>query len=495
MLTYLKLIRIQNLAMLAFMQLLFHFTFLKKATYTPLTADNNFLAMTSFQLVILVLATVLIAAAGYVINDIMDQETDAIANKRIVGKLISEKKAYNFYFILNITGVLLGFYVSNAVGKPSFSALFIIVTALLYLYATTLKQIAVVGNIVVAALLAFSILILGIFDLVPTTYSDNQELMEHVFKILTDYAIFAFIINLLREIVKDVEDFDADAKTGIATLPVLIGKKKTMRIVFCLSFVPILLLAYYLKENLFQYDFVVYYALLFIIAPLLFFTIKSWNSNTQQEFKYLNRLLLCITILYLMLKEKLQQKRIILASGSPRRQQFFKELDIDFEVQLKEVNEDYPKNLKAEEITNFLAQLKANAFTVSAANEILITSDTIVWHKNKALGKPKNDAEALDMLQSLCGTSHEVITSVCFKTINGDDVFFEKTKVYFKSLTDEALRYYIKKYKPLDKAGAYGIQEWIGLVGIEKIEGSYANVVGMPINKVYDKLLSYATSN
>ncbi len=193
-----------------------------------------------------------------------------------------------------------------------------------------------------------------------------------------------------------------------------------------------------------------------------------------------------------MLKEKLQHKRIILASGSPRRQQFFKELDINFEIQLKEVEEIFPENLQAEEITNFLAELKANAFTNVASNEIIITSDTIVWHENKALGKPKNYDDAFAMLKSLCGKAHEVITSVCFKTATGSEIFFEKTKVYFKNLSDEALHYYIKNYQPFDKAGAYGIQEWIGLVGIEKIEGSYANVVGMPIDKVYDKLLEYA---
>lgn len=171
-----------------------------------------------------------------------------------------------------------------------------------------------------------------------------------------------------------------------------------------------------------------------------------------------------------MLKEKLQNKRIILASGSPRRQQFFKELDINFEIQLKEVEEIYPENLQAEEITNFLAELKADAFTNIAKNEIIITSDTIVWHQNKALGKPKNYDDAFAMLQSLCGNMHEVITSVCFKTVNGNNTFFEKTKVFFKDLSDDALQYYLKKYQPLDKAGAYGIQEWIGLVGIEKIE-------------------------
>lgn len=193
-----------------------------------------------------------------------------------------------------------------------------------------------------------------------------------------------------------------------------------------------------------------------------------------------------------MLQNKLQHKRIILASGSPRRQQFFRELDIHFEIQLKEVDEVYPSHLQAEEITNYLAELKANAFTDVSENEIIITSDTIVWFKNQALGKPKDYKDAFQMLQSLCGNMHEVITSVCFKTSAGNDVFFEKTKVYFKNLSDDALHYYLEKHKPFDKAGAYGIQDWIGLVGIEKIEGSYANVVGMPIDKVYEKLLEYA---
>lgn len=196
-----------------------------------------------------------------------------------------------------------------------------------------------------------------------------------------------------------------------------------------------------------------------------------------------------------MLKNKLQHKRIILASGSPRRQQFFKELDIDFKIQLKEIDEVYPENLQAEAITNFLAELKADTFTHIASNEIIITSDTIVWHNGKALGKPNTNNDAFIMLQSLCGKTHEVITSVCFKTANGKDTIFEKTKVHFKKISDEALHYYIERYKPFDKAGAYGIQEWIGLVGIDKIEGSYANVVGMPIDKVYNKLLEYAETD
>jgi septum formation protein len=193
-----------------------------------------------------------------------------------------------------------------------------------------------------------------------------------------------------------------------------------------------------------------------------------------------------------MLREKLQHKRIILASGSPRRQQFLRELDIDFTIQIKEVEEIYPNDLQASEITIFLAELKANAFDLLGKNEVLITSDTIVWHENKALGKPKDAQEAFEMLQSLSGKTHEVITSVCFKTKNSLETITETTKVTFNSLSDEAIRYYIETYKPFDKAGSYGIQEWIGLVGIAKIEGSYTNVVGLPVDKVYKKLVEYA---
>ena len=190
-----------------------------------------------------------------------------------------------------------------------------------------------------------------------------------------------------------------------------------------------------------------------------------------------------------MLKNKLQKYKLILASGSPRRQQFFKDLDLDFEIRLKEIEEIFPPELKAEEITNYLAELKANAFEGELQpNEILITSDTIVWHKNKALGKPKDAQDAFDILKSLSNATHEVITSVCFKTNTETTLMYEVTKVTFNELSDEAIRYYIENYKPFDKAGAYGIQEWIGFVGVSKIEGSYANVMGMPTDKVYEYL-------
>ena len=193
-----------------------------------------------------------------------------------------------------------------------------------------------------------------------------------------------------------------------------------------------------------------------------------------------------------MLKAKLQKYKIILASGSPRRQQFFKDLDLDFEIRLKDIEEIYPDDLQGVEITNYLAQLKANAFDGEiAGNEILVTSDTIVWLNSKALGKPKNYDDAFAILKSLSNETHEVITSVCFKTIDKTETIFEVTKVTFNTLSDEAIRYYLDNYKPFDKAGAYGIQEWIGLVGITRIDGSYTNVVGLPTEKVYQYLSKY----
>lgn len=185
--------------------------------------------------------------------------------------------------------------------------------------------------------------------------------------------------------------------------------------------------------------------------------------------------------------------KIILASGSPRRQQFFKDFDLkehfDFEIRLKEVDEIYPDHLKAEEITNYLAELKAQAFDGELLDhEILVTSDTLVWLNGKALGKPKDYSDAVIILKSLSNATHEVITSVCFKTTTKTETIFEVTKVTFNTLSDDSIRYYLDNYKPFDKAGAYGIQDWIGLVGISKIEGSYTNVVGLPTEKVYNYL-------
>lgn len=193
-----------------------------------------------------------------------------------------------------------------------------------------------------------------------------------------------------------------------------------------------------------------------------------------------------------MVSNTLKEYKIILASGSPRRQQFFKDLGLNFEIRLKDIEEIYPDTLQGIEITNYLAQLKADAFANELKEkELLITSDTIVWLDKKALGKPKDFDDAFRILKSLSKVTHEVITSVCFKTITKTDTIFDITKVTFNELSDADIQYYLESCKPFDKAGAYGIQEWIGLIGITKIEGSYTNVVGLPTEKVYQYLSKY----
>lgn len=283
---FLKLIRFQNLLMLAFMQIVFRFGFL-------IIATNGYFALSNFQFALLVLSTVCIAAAGYVINNIMDQENDAIAKpkSRIVGVTISESTAYNIYVAFNITGVGIGFYLSNVIERPSFASIFILTAALLYIYSTSLKQITIVGNLIIASLLSLSILILVFFDLIPATFEGNQEQMRTVFKVLLDYAIFAFIINFIREIVKDMEDLDGDTASGVKSLAVLIGISKVTKIVFFLTLLAIGLLLYYINEKLLLHDYILYYALFFIIGPLLYFALKIWSAKTKQELHHLSTVL------------------------------------------------------------------------------------------------------------------------------------------------------------------------------------------------------------
>ena len=191
-----------------------------------------------------------------------------------------------------------------------------------------------------------------------------------------------------------------------------------------------------------------------------------------------------------MLREKLSDYNVILASGSPRRQNFFKELDIPFKIDVRPVEEIYPDHLKGAQITEYLAELKSDAFQDLKENEIVITSDTIVWFEDKALGKPKDYKEAFEMIKSMSGKPHKVYTSIFIKSKRFRKVFYDKTEVWFKELTESEIEYYLTTCKPYDKAGGYGIQEWIGLIGIEKIQGSYFNVVGLPVHKLYKELIS-----
>jgi len=284
---FLKLIRYQNLLLLALMQLIFRFSFSK--------LQNIPLALADWQFGLLVLSTVLIAAAGYVINDIFDQDTDNDnkPEKVIVGKTISETKAYNIYAVLNIAGVAIGFYLSNVILKPSFATIFILVAAALYIYATSLKQMLLLGNIVVALLLSFSVIIIGVFDIFPATDEGNQQFMANLFSILLDYALFAFIINFIREIVKDLEDVNGDYNQGMKTLPIVLGISRTSKLVSIFSFIPIVVLLSYINEYLIANDLYIaaIYGFVFVLGPLILFAIKMWTAKSQKDFHALSTLL------------------------------------------------------------------------------------------------------------------------------------------------------------------------------------------------------------
>lgn len=282
---FLKLIRYQNLMMLAFMQVIFRYGFFK--------FQNIPLALADWQYGLLVLSTILLAAGGYVINNIYDQETDSVnkPNNVIVGRSISETQAYNLYFALTVSGVAIGFYLSNVIQKPGFASIFILIAATLYLYASSLKQMLLIGNIVVALLLSFSVIIIGIFDLYPATVLENQQQMKIFFSILLDYAVFAFMINILREMIKDIEDMDGDYNQGMNTLPIAIGKLRTCKIIFVLSIIPVLSILLYINKYLLDLLWVTIYMLLFVCGPLILFTVKMLKANTKKDFHFLSLLL------------------------------------------------------------------------------------------------------------------------------------------------------------------------------------------------------------
>jgi septum formation protein len=183
---------------------------------------------------------------------------------------------------------------------------------------------------------------------------------------------------------------------------------------------------------------------------------------------------------------------IILASASPRRQELLKGLGFSFKVKPIDADESFPSQLKAQEIPLYLAEKKANAYPESLNdNELLITSDTIVWCEGNVLNKPLDFAEGKRMLESLSGKMHEVFTAVCLKSASKQTTFFECSKVFFRNLKTHEIEYYLEHYKPYDKAGSYGVQDWIGYIAIDKIDGSFYNVMGLPVKKLYEELIKF----
>lgn len=284
---FLKLIRYQNLILLALMQLVFHFGFLKK--------QLPVLGLTDWQFLLLVLSTICIAGGGYLINAVFDKNIDKINNpeKVIIDKHISEASAYNYYIILNVIGVGIGFYLSNLIEKPSFTGIFIVIAGTLYLYASSLKKSLLIGNFIIAIILATSVLIVGILDLLPMITSENQQGLGSLFKILIDYAVFAFLIVLIREIVKDFEDIEGDLDYGAKSLPIVLGDKKAKMILSVLLVIAAILLIWYSFVYLFEND--LYLAVLYIfgliLAPVIYTLIRLFSASEKKDYSHLSLIL------------------------------------------------------------------------------------------------------------------------------------------------------------------------------------------------------------
>ena len=250
------------------------------------------ITLNSFGIALLIIATICIAAAGNIINDIYDVDTDLInkPNKVIIGKKISEKTAYNLFIILNLIGVGVGFYLSHLVGRAPFFSIFVLVSVLLYVYASYLKRTFLLGNIVISMLVGLSLIVVGIFELIPVMTPTNQQTQVTFFKVILDYALFAFILNLLREIAKDIEDIDGDYKVGMNTLPIAIGRERAKNILTILNFIPLLGIISYVVSDLYKQPIVVGYFLLFIIGPLIYVSIKIYSTKTKNEIRHISNM-------------------------------------------------------------------------------------------------------------------------------------------------------------------------------------------------------------
>lgn len=281
--------------MIALVQLL-----IKYALFEPFLKNTELtITLNGFGFGLLVLSTLCIAAAGNIINDIYDIETDLVnrPSKVIVGKSMSEKTAYTLFISLNSVGVLIGFYLSNLVGRSGFFAIFVMISALLYVYASYLKQSILLGNIVVSVLVSLSILIVGLFELIPVITAQNQTTQLTFFKILLDYALFAFSINLIREMVKDLEDIDGDYKSGLKTLPIVFGRGRASKAVFALTLLPLFGSIYYVVTYLFKFEVIIAYFVILIIAPLIYIAVKSYNAKTKKHYRHISNMLKLVMLL------------------------------------------------------------------------------------------------------------------------------------------------------------------------------------------------------
>lgn len=282
---YLKLIRIENLLLIALMQLVIKYTFLNQADILQ--------ALSDWKYFLLILATLSIAAGGYIINDIYDVDVDTInkPDRVYIGTHISEKNAYNLYFVLNIIGVVLGFYLSRTVNKPAIAAIFIISSALLYVYSNGLKQIPLVGNILIAALAALSILVVGLFNIYPFIFDFNRAEMFNILSVIVDYAILAFLLHFAREIIKTIEDIEGDKAFEITTVASYFGIPAS-KIITSISLLGFLAYTcYFIYNNIMHMPYVIGYFVTLMFLPTLFAIFKIIKAATKEDFSLISKLL------------------------------------------------------------------------------------------------------------------------------------------------------------------------------------------------------------
>ncbi len=287
MLSYLKLIKFDNLLIIALAQLC-----IKYGLFDPFGIP---ITLNGFGISLLIIATVSIAAAGNISIEIYNQNGEN--PKNLIHNKIPEKNANMLFIIFNVLGVLIGFYLANLIGRPGFAALFIIISGVFYIYASYLKEILVIKNIIIAVLAALSLIVIGIFDLLPAITEKNRASQTVIFSIVLDYSIFAFMIIILREIIKDCLAIDKDHNIGIKTIPIIMGKDRTIKLVGLLTIIPILAVVYYIYTYLFSNSNAVISILILIIAPLLYFMIRCFTAESDKHLNVLKDLLKIILVI------------------------------------------------------------------------------------------------------------------------------------------------------------------------------------------------------
>ncbi len=288
---FLQLIRWKNLFMLACIQLLFRYIYFPTFSIA--------ITLSNFDFLVLVIATLAIAAAGYISNDMYDVEADKInkLSKVIVTQKVSIKQANSYYLALNAIGILAGLYLAYKINNISYVSIFIITALILKAYNSDLKKKPIIGNLLVSLLVSLSILIVGVFDIIPSITEKNGVNQYHAFRILLDYAAFAFMFMFLREMVKDIEDVNGDNKLKMNTLPIIIGRKRTAIVVFSLSFIPLILITFYSFNNFSDVPIVLAYMLIVVLLPFLYFMTKILYAKTKKDYRIASQLLKYIMLL------------------------------------------------------------------------------------------------------------------------------------------------------------------------------------------------------